>query len=197
MAENIKNRPKVSTSLAEKELDNVEKQFKAFDENIKEMTQDRMNQTPKVETEQQTKLSQKDIEKSKDIYLKPQRSIGSKEKFNEDYRKQYEFDKEYVYFIAENKEILGEDIELWSKPYAGLPAEYWRVPVNKPIWAPRYVAEQIKRKYYHRLIMQEKVTENTGVGQMYGALVADTTIARLDARPVSANKSVFMGANNF
>jgi len=191
-----KEKPKVSSS-AEKELDKMQKQFDEFDSNIKEMTYDRMNMAPKQDVEPQTKLSQKDIEKSRDIYLKPYRSIGSREKFNEDYRKQYEFDSEYVQFTAENKEIIGEDIDIWTKPYAGLPAEWWKVPVNKPIWGPRYLAEQIKRCKYHRFSMSNVATENIREGQLYGAMVVDETKQRLDAHPVVKHKSVFMGARNF
>ena len=34
-------------------------------------------------------------------------------------------------------------------------------------------------------------------GQYYGSMVADTTLQRLDALPVSSKRSVFMGAANF
>jgi hypothetical protein len=182
-------------NASEQELDKVEQQFKQFDEEVKQMTMDRMNATPKPDVEPQTQLSQKDIEKSKEIYLKPIKQIGSAEKFNEKWREDYNFAKEYVRFIAENREIIGEDIEIWSKPFPGVPAEMWKVPVNKPIWGPRYLAEQIKKCCYHRLTMENKIIENTGVGSMYGQMAIDTTIQRLDALPVSTRKSVFMGAN--
>ncbi len=188
-------RPKSEGSLAEKELDKAEKQFQAFDDNVKQMTLDRMNEAPKQETESQTKISQKDAERSKDIYLKPRRSIGSREKFNEDYRDKYNFDKEYVHFTAENKEIIGEAIELWTKPYAGMPAEEWLVPVNKPVWGPRYLAERIKNCNYHRFTMQQNVSMGSERGaEFFGAMAVDTTIQRLDAIPVSSRKSIFMGA---
>jgi hypothetical protein len=192
-------KPKPSNSLAQQELDKAEKQFEAFDENIKSMTLDRMNATTKEEQEPQTKLSNKEIEKSKDIYLKPNKTIGCRDKFNEDYRSQYEFDKQYVQFIAENKEIIGETIEIWTRPYAGMPAEFWKVPTNKPIWGPRYLAEQITRCTYHRLVMQQNVTVGSDHfgGQYYGSMAVDTTIPRLEARPVSTKKSIFMGASNF
>jgi len=191
-------RPELNSSLGNQELDRAEKEFKAFDENIKELTMDRMNMAPKQDVEPQTKLSQKDIEKSKDIYLKPKRAISSREKFNEDYRKDYEFAKEYVQMVAENKEIIGECIEIWTKPFAGMPAEFWEVPVNKPIWAPRYLAEQIKRKNYHRLSMQEdKIVSQQGNFSYTGSIVVDSTIQRLDAHPVSERKSIFMGAQAF
>jgi hypothetical protein len=192
------DKPNANTSLAKKELDKAEKQFEAFDQNIKEMTMDRMNTAPKQDVEPQTKLSQKDLEKSKDIYLKPKRTISCRDKFNEHYREAYNFDKEYVHFIAENKEIIGEKIDIWTRPYGGMPAEEWEVPVNTPVWGPRYLAEQIKRKFYHRLTMQQQnIISSDGLGSYYGQMAVDTTIPRLEARPVTTRKSVFMGANNF
>lgn len=192
-------RPKVK-SESQKELDKVEQQFDKFENEVKDLTLDRMNKAPKQELEPQTKLSTREIEKSKDIYLKPEKSIGCgpKDKFNEKFRDAYNFDKEYVQFIAENKEIIGDAIEIWTRPYGGMPAEFWKVPVNKPVWGPRYLAEQIKRKSYHRLVMnQSQISGADGVGQYYGAMAVDTTVQRLDAQPVSTRKSIFLGATGF
>jgi hypothetical protein len=189
------SKPKINSS-GEKELEKVEAQFNEFDKQVKDLTLDRMNMAPKLEVDSQYKFSQKDIEKSDDHYLKPIRSIGSKEKFNENYRDQYNFSKEYVRFIPENKEIIGEIIELWTKPFAGIPAEFWKVPCGKPVWAPRYVAERIKGCTYHRLIMQQGQTASDGMGTYFGNMIADTTIQRLDALPVSTHKSIFMGASS-
>lgn len=192
------DKPKVKNSDSEKQLDRAQAQFDAFDSQVKEMTMDRMNQAPRQDMEQQTKMSSREIDRSKDIYLKPERSISGRDKFNEDYREEYNFKKEYVHFTAENREIIGEAIELWTKPFAGMPAEFWKVPVNKPVWGPRYLAEQIKRKFYHRLVMQEnRIVGADGMGQYYGSLAADTTVQRLDAHPVSDRKTIFMGANSF
>ena len=189
-------RPKVSNS-AQQELDKVEKQFEEFDSNIKEMTLDRMNMAPKQETEPH-KLSQLEIEKSNDIYLKPSRAIFSPEKFNEKFREDYNFSKEYVRFIPKNEEIKGDIAEFWTKPFPGTPAEFWKVPVDKPVWAPRYVAERMKNCSYHKLVMQQNVTNgNDYAGQYYGALAVDTTVQRLDAIPVTNKKSIFMGATGF
>lgn len=196
----MSKKPRANSSLAEKELEKAEKQLDAFEQNVKDLTLDRMNTAPKQETEQQTKLSSKEIRESQDIYLKPKRSIGSREKFNEDYRQQYEFAKEYVQFIAENKEIPGETLRsVWTKPFAGLPAQEWDVPVNKVVWGPRFLAEQIKNAKYHRLRMQESVSTGAdGMGQYYGSMVVDSTVQRLDAIPVTGGKrSIFVGASNF
>lgn len=188
---------KAKPKVAESELDKLGQQFDKFNDNVQALTLDRMNEAPKQEMEPQTKLSQSEIEKSKDVYLKPSRSIGSGQKFNEKFREQWNFDKEYVQFIAENNECKGDTIEIWTRPYGGLPAEFWQVPVNKPIWGPRHLAEQIKRASYHRLSMQNTTTQTDGVGQYYGSLAVDSTIQRLDARPVSTRKSVFMGSRSF
>ena len=192
-------RPKVTHSASERELDKAEEQFKQFDAEVKELTLDRMNMAPKQELEPQTKLSQSQIEKAKEIYLKPFKSIGCgpKDKFNEKFRDDYEFQKQYVQFIAENKEIIGETIDIWTRPFGGMPAEYWNVPTNKPVWGPRYLAEQIKKCTYHRLVMQNAPTNSDQHGQYYGSMSVDTTIPRLEARPVSSRKSIFMGAEAF
>ena len=164
-----------------------------FDKSIKDLTMDRMNEAPKEESEPQTKLSQRELQNSKDHYLKPIKSIGTSQKFNERFREDYERDRTYVNFVAENKEIIGENIEIWTRPYGGMAAEFWQVPVNKSVWGPLYLAEQIKRKFYHRLTMKEDtITSSDGRGSYFGQMVADTTIPRLEARPVSSAKSVFL-----
>ena len=180
-----------------KELEKAAERVDKFEESVKAMTHDRVNEAPKLESEPQTKLSSAEIANSKDIYLKPKRRIEDVKPFNEKYRKEYEYAKEYVKFVAENNEIIGESIILWTKPFAGVPAEEWDVPVNKPVWGPRYLAERIKGCTYHRLRMEDRVTGVDGSTQMFGAMVADHTIHRLDAHPASQAKSVFMGASNF
>lgn len=190
------SKPRIN-SAAENELDKVQEQFNEFDTQVKNLTQDRMNETPKQDVEPFHKIAQRDIEKSKDLYLKPKRTISSREKFNEKFRDEYNFAKEYVNFIAEHREIIGESIEMWTKPFAGLPAEEWIIPTGKPLWAPRYVAEQIKKASYHRLTMQQSTTGVDGMGSYYGNLVVDTTVQRLDALPVGTRKSIFMGVNSF
>jgi hypothetical protein len=193
----MKEKPNMNSESA-KELDNAQKQIDDFTENLSTMTLDRMNMAPKQDLEPQTKLSQKDRDKLKEIYLKPKRTVACRDKFNEKYRDDYNFQKEYVQFQAENKEIIGESIDLWTRPFAGMPAEEWDVPVNKPVWGPRYLAEQIKRCYYHRFVMQQNVSTGAdGMGQYYGSVAVDTTVPRLDAIPVSTRRSVFMGVTSF
>lgn len=188
----------ITTSVAKQEVEKAQKQFDAYDENIKQMTLDRMNQAPTLEVEPQTKISQADLAKSKDIYLKPRRQIGSREKFNENYRDQYNFAMENVRFIAENREIIGESIELWTKPFAGMPCQEWVVPVNKPVWGPRHLAERLTGCKYHRFVQNDHTfTGQDGLGSYQGTVVVDKVINRLDAVPAVERKSIFMGANSF
>lgn len=192
------SKPKVSSQFAQKELDKAEKQFDKFEQEIKDCTLDRMSSAPKIEQEQQTKISDREAQKADGIWLKPVRTISSKEPFNETYREDYNFKKEYVKFIAEHNEIKGEKIEKWTKPFAGIPAEYWEVPPNKVVWGPRYLAEEIKKHCaYHRLTMKDQVTNADGIGSYFGTLTVDSLVQRIDARPVSDRKSIFMGASGF
>lgn len=194
----MREKPTPRSSLGDKELDKAEAQFDAFEQNIKDLTLDRMNEAPQAEIEPQTKLSQNELNRAKEIYLKPKVTVGCREKFNEKFRDAYTFDKEYVNFIAENKEIIGESIDLWTKPYAGVPAEEWIVPVNKPVWGPRYLAEQIRRCTYHKLIMNENRTIGAdSMGTYQGEMVVDQIVPRLTAEPVIKSRSVFMGSNTF
>lgn len=182
-----------------KELEKAEKSFQSFENDVKEMTLDRMNEAPKLENEPQVKMSQREMQNSNDVYLKPVKRFDCRMPFNEKWRKDYEFDKEYVKFMAENREIQGDKIECWTKKYPGQPYEFWEVPVNKPIWGPRYLAQRLKDCQYHRLRMEESaITGNHGhMGQTYGTMVVDNTINRLDAIPVSDRKSIFLGASGF
>lgn len=189
-------KPKLS-GAHQKEIDKAQNQFDQFKNEVESLTLDRMNEAPVEEREQQTKLSSKEIEKTKHVVLKPKRTISSKEKFNEKLRDDYNFAKELVTFIAENNEIIGETIDLWTKPFPGMPAEEWEVPTNKPVVGPRYLAERIKGCTYHRLVMENKPISMDGNGTYYGNLVADTIKHRLDAHPVSDKKTIFMGASSF
>jgi hypothetical protein len=183
-----------SYSQTELELNKLSADFNEFDNQVKDLTLDNMNKAPLKDIEPQTKISQADLAKSKDIYLKPIKNISSREKFNEKFRDDYNFKKEYVHFTAENIEIIGETIELWTKPFPGMPAEFWKVPVNTPIWGPRYLAEQIRGCKYHQLIMDDTKTVEEGyVGSIQGKMVATKTVQRLNAEPVSTKRSVFMG----
>lgn len=195
----MSERPKVN-SAGQKELDKAVAQIDAFEKDVKGMTLDRMAGAKKEELEPQTKLSQKEIADSKEIRLKPIKIQYSEEPFNEKWREEYNYQKEYVSFIAENYELIGNNIEIWTKRFPGQPAEYWEVPTNKPVWGPRYLAEQIRNCNYHVFSMDERVPTGAAdqLGTYTGRMVVDTVKARLSANPINTSrKSIFMGAANF
>jgi hypothetical protein len=195
-------RPPKVNSQGELELEKAKEQIDAFSEQIQSLNLDVLQSAKKEEVEPQTKLSQAELARKKAIYLKPARSVSSPEKFNEGFREEYNFAKEYVHFIAENKEIIGETIELWTKPYAGIPAEFWQVPTNKPVWGPRYLAERIRGCQYRVLKMDESPAESNTSGHdaiatYKGVITVDRQVSRLTAEPVIERKSVFIGASDF
>lgn len=161
------------------------------------MTLDRMNEAPLKEPNNSAQISSREMAKRTDIYLKPEKHLSDAQKFNEKFRDKWNYEKELVHFIAYNKEIIGETIELWTHARGGVGAEFWKVPCGKPVWGPRYLAEQIKKCRYHRLVMEPTVNSTTGVGQFYGTMAVENTIQRLDAEPVSPKRSIFMGENEF
>lgn len=187
------DRPKVN-SKGQEELDKVQEQFNTFDAGVKSLTLDERNKAPIADFEPQTRLSGREQQALGVIYIKPARTIGSKEKFNEAYRNHYEESKKYVKCIVENYEIQGERVDLWTKPFPGMPAELWELPVNKPIAIPGYVAERISNCCYHRMHMDEgKTISADGMGTYYGAMAVKETKRRIDARPVG-NGFVAMGS---
>lgn len=177
-----------------KEVEKLQEKFDKFDQQVKDLTQDRMNQAPVQETEQQTQLSTKQIDNAKKVWLKPERRLADGQKFNPRFEKDWKYDQEYVQFIAEHKEIIGEMIEIWTHPYGGVGCEFWKVPTNKPVWGPRYLAEQIRRAKYHRLRMDQTLQSPCEVGAFFGGMVVDITVPRLTAEPVASGRSIFMGA---
>lgn len=182
------------TTTKSKEVERLQKSAEEFDQQVKDLTLDRMNQAPKEEVEPQTKLSSRQVADAQKIWLKPERKIPDNQKFNPKFEADWAYDREYVQFIAEHKEIIGETIDIWTHPYGGVGAEYWRVPTNKPVWGPRYLAEQIRKCNYHRLRMDQSVMTPNQMGSMFGAMVVDITVPRLTAEPVSSGRSIFMGA---
>lgn len=187
-------RPKVD-SAASKELNRLESEFNTFKDNLDNLSKDDISAAPVLEMEPQTKLSSKELKELPKNLIKPSNMIMCRNKFNEKYREEYEYQKQPVEFVAENNEIPGEVIELWTKGWPGVPAEFWKIPVNKPVAAPRYVAEQINRAKYHVFVMQDTVYNESNLGsvnmQYHGSMAVKNTVNRLAARPINQGRSVF------
>lgn len=182
------------------ELEKHAKAADAFEAKVKDLTHDTMRAAPLREEEPELKLSNRELKASRDVYFKPIRTISSNQKFNENFRKSYEYDMELVKFVAEHKE-LGSKIETWTRPYGGMSAEYWEIPVNTPGWGPRHLAAQIKRCTYTRIVMTadnaNDVRQHTEMGTLIGNPKADYQVQRLDARPVSTASTTFFNSKDF
>lgn len=170
-------KPKLNAE-GQKELEKVELQFQKYDADLRSMEADTAQ-----ELEPQTKMSNREQAAFDAPYLKPHRTINAKEPFNEKYRASYNFDKEYVKVIAENNELVGETIELWTKPYAGISAEMWKVPCNRPVYIPRYLAKILSTRSYIRYSMgEQKMTGLDGGHQFYSNMIGKEVRKRLDCR---------------
>ena len=182
-------KPKVN-SEGQKELQKLEEGFDNFKKEIENLEEKRFDKTEAPEHQ----ISQREVEKTPDTYIKPIRIIMSREKFNERFREQYNYMKEYVYYTVQHEECKGDTVELWTKPFPGCPAEFWNVPSGRPVWIPRYVAEKLEKGCtYQRLKMQQtNGHSNDGVSMLTGQLVFDETVYRIIARPVSKSKKFSM-----
>jgi hypothetical protein len=179
----MSKRPDVN-SEGQRELDKVDAQLQSHVQKMESIDVNKINNTQVQDFNPQTKMSNREVAKADAIYLIPDRAMPCRAKFNEDYRKEYEYYKQPVRFVAENKEIIGETIEIWTKKYAGVPYEFWKVPTNRVVVAPRYLAERLADCKYRRIVMKEdKITGTDGMGSYFGRLEAEQVVSRFDARP--------------
>lgn len=174
-------RPRVN-SEGQKELDKAIENIDRLSETVTNFDPFSTN-APKLEQEEQTKLSNREVKNADAPYIKPLRSINSKEKFDEKYRKDWEKAWEYIKCVVENHEVVGEAVELWTKRFAGDPAHFWKIPVNKPVYIPRLLAEQLSKCNYHRLRMEDStITSSDGMATYHGSIVADHKKDRISVK---------------
>lgn len=179
------NKPKLNAGFAQKEVDRLDSEFDAKQEQMSSLTQDEMNKAPKKEQEPQAVLSKRE-EKSYDApVIKPSQTvpgIGKRKPEQDSLRRQA---WELVKVVVENRESIGESIELWHKaPFGGEPCTFWQLPTNKPIYIPRFLADRIKKCNYHVLTTVEQSIGRNEWGEMIGKMVATETRNRLDCRDI-------------
>ena len=108
------------------ELEKTGEQIEGMEAKAKSINLDQTILATRKETEPQTKIAQSDSQKMPEIYLKPKRTYppgvnpktGAVEQFNEKFRAEYNFQKEYVNFIAENMKSTCKEILLTSKAFS-------------------------------------------------------------------------------
>ena len=67
---------------AQKHLDEAEKKFDKYNEELKSLSHDIVRSAPLKEEEAQTKLSSREVAKNNDLYLKPDKTMPDRQKFN-------------------------------------------------------------------------------------------------------------------
>lgn len=196
-------RPKLNAE-GQRELDKIENKFSEVETQNKEIGYEERLLAPKKEVEPQTKIAQSDLDKMDVPYIKPRRSFppapnpktGQIEKFNEKFRAEYEYKKQRVEFIAENIEVLGEAPAFWTKPFPGVNAEEWVIPVNRPVNAPLYVKERLEGCGY--TVFKSSQSKHTQDGISYeGYLEVQERKNRLNAREVPKKRNIYMGNTRF
>lgn len=196
-------RPKV-TAEGQKELEKVESQFNSMEKERQSLDYDQRLNAPKHEYEPQTKMALSEIDQTPKVYLKPKRSFppgvdpktGKAEQFNEKFCQEYNYKKEYVEFIAENNEIIGESADFWVKKFPGTALEEWVIPMNKPIWAPRYVKERLEECGYTVFRSSQSLKSEEGINYT-GYLEIQERKNRLNARDVPKKRNIYMGNHRF
>jgi hypothetical protein len=181
-------KPKVN-SEGQKVLDQAAEKLDAFQEQAREFNPFSGLKNVQVETEPQTKMSNREAKAADAIWIEPIRSVkrpqggkdNAKVHWDEKWRPQWEEDWKRVKCIVENNELIGEAVEVWTAKWGCDPAHFWKIPVNKPVLIPRLLAEQLSKCQYHRLKMEDSAEKMNYVNSR---LVADHVIRRIDARPV-------------
>jgi hypothetical protein len=188
-------RPRVN-SEGQKKLEEVQAQLDHVVENARAVDSVEQREfLPRREREEQTKLSSAEQRKNI-IVLKPIKTLFAVgQKFDENFREDYNYDKQYVDFIYEHNEEKGSTLEIWTRPYPGVPAEFWLVPANKPVSGPRYLKNQIDNMtYITRKYVEQKSVGSDYAGQYVGALEVQNVEERASTKEVSKKVKIFMGS---
>ena len=188
------NKPKVNSD-GQKSLEQAQGQFDAFAKEVSEFNPLEAK-GPNVLTEQQNKMSTKEVRQYDAPVIKPLSTMPrGKFHWDEKWRAERDRDWELVRVIVENHEIIGEDIDCWSAPWACDSAHHWKVPTNKPIYIPRHLAKQLANCKYHRLRMEDRPTDGANGMTFYGSVTVDQVKQRIDCRPAPSGGN--FGASGF
>ena len=182
----------------EKEIVKLNAKFEEYEKKIEALTLENTRLAKDKDEDNITRLSQREIAKSPDIYVKPKKTLMAVgEKFNEKYREEYNYKKQYVRVIAEHRECPGDTIEIWTKRFAGTPAEFWEIPTGKPVFIPRYVAEELADRKYNKIKMDGDSRDDRnrsgsyGEIEQYGMPTVEEKIKRITAYSASTNATIF------
>lgn len=153
-------------------------------EDMSKITMDAVAGVPLAETDVQTKMTKKQIEEYDAPVIKPSKSMPSTGKPLDKEKAMREDGWKYIKVIAENNEVVGERVDFWHKKFAGDPIYYWEIPVNKPIYVPKHIAQHLSERKYHVFKMQDRSREGLQHGDYAQSLICQETRRRIDCRSV-------------
>jgi hypothetical protein len=180
-------KPKLAHGFAQKEVDRLDAEFTAKEQEAQKLLETNKDLLPVQETAPEKFMPNPDSLKKNIPRISPtwSKPANGKKKPEQDSLRRKAW--EYVEVICAHNEISGETLEFWLKPMiAGEDCNFWQVPVNRVVMIPRHVAEHIKTRKYARLMMQEEMTvERQGPYEFKGKMTYSHTVQRLDCTSAS------------
>lgn len=137
------------------------------------LTTDKINELAPKPVEQEVKLTMKQkAEAEGAIYIEPRRKLQSLGKLPEKWETMHKHDWEYVCGTFQPENIGGrantENFTFWFRKWPGDPDCMWEIPVNRPVYVPRMIAQHLSGEKegftgmeamkYHTFDMMEKPT---------------------------------------
>ena len=158
------------------------------EQSLKELTVDKINETPDVELEPQTKLTNRQLADSLGCkYIEPLSKLKAIGTLPEKLRKQHARDWEYVKGIYENINEIGQAITFSLCLYPGDPDCVWKIPANTPVYVPRMVANHLENvQQYHTFSHVEKAPNQLAVDEFTDEFQVTGTMYRGKFRPIGA-----------
>jgi len=140
-----------------KDTEKAVKEVMSLHKDMNELTVDRINETAPAlkESEPQTKLSTRELAKNENIrYIEPIRKLQPFGHLPEKWKKERDYDWEYVKGIFENEVSRGEPIRFTFSKWPGDPDCVWEIPSNVPVYVPRMIAKHLSGEMDPRTGMQ-------------------------------------------
>ena len=170
-----------------KEVEKIDLQMDATQANLAQINVD--TKPDIFQERKETPLTQKELH-SDAPYIKPSRRMAAVSKPKPEQEKLRKAAWEYIKCIVENYELRSESVDFWyTPPLSGEDTCEWIVPVNRPIYLPRMVAEHLATRSYNRIVMQDASHKFSGESRMGAQITPTELIAverrrRIDCRPL-------------
>lgn len=141
-----------------KDIAKVAEATVALQENLNDLTVDKVDQTKGKEPEIQSISLENKFKADGFNYIKPRRLSAPLGKLPKKLIKEHKRAWEYVTGIYENIDIPGEAIKFAYCEYSGDADYLWIIPCNVPVAVPRMIAHHLEEvQKYHKFVYRENV----------------------------------------